>query len=179
MRMPRLLAAAGLAAGIAVSMTAPALAHITFENPKAPANGFYKAVLRVPHGCDGAATTAIRIQIPEGFIAAQPMPKPGWQVTVTEGSYGKSYKYEGSTISKGVKEIAWSGGNLPDNFYDEFVFRVRAAGFAPGTKVYFPVVQECGAKAEHWIEIPAEGKSDDDYEYPAPGVTIGAPDGDD
>jgi len=179
MRVSRLLAAACLAAGAAVAMTAPAFAHITFENSEAPSNGFYKAVLRVPHGCDGAATTAVRIQIPEGFIVAKPMPKPGWQVTVTEGAYTKSYDYEGSTISKGVKEIAWTGGNLPDSFYDEFVFRVRVTDIAPGTKVYFPVVQECGSKAEHWIEIPAEGKSDDDYEYPAPGVTIGAPDGGD
>ncbi|HWA44259.1 MAG TPA: DUF1775 domain-containing protein [Hypericibacter adhaerens] len=179
MRMSRLVAAAGLAAGLAVSMAVPALAHITFADPNAPSNGFYRAVLRVPHGCDGSATTAIRIQIPEGFIVAQPMPKPGWQVTVTEGSYGKSYKYEDTTISRGVKEIAWAGGNLPDNFYDEFVFRVRVTDIAPGTKVYFPVVQECGSKTEHWIEIPAEGKSDDDYEYPAPGLTIGAPAGDD
>jgi len=179
MRVSQLAAAAFLAVGAAVAMTVPAFAHITFENPEAPSNGFYKAVLRVPHGCDGDATTAVRIQIPEGFIVAQPMPKSGWQVSVTEGAYAKSYKYEGSTISKGVKEIAWTGGNLPDSFYDEFVFRVRVTDIAPGTKVYFPVVQECGSKTEHWIEIPAEGKSDDDYEHPAPGVTIGAPGGDD
>ena len=179
MHISRLLAAACLAAGIAVAMTAPAFAHITFENPEAPSNGFYRAVLRVPHGCDGSATTAIRVEIPEGFIAAKPMPKPGWQVTVIEGDYGKSYKYEGSTISKGVKEIDWSGGNLPDSFYDEFIFRVRVTDIAPGTKVYFPVVQECGSKSDHWIEIPAAGKSDDDYENPAPGLTIGAPGGGD
>jgi uncharacterized protein YcnI len=179
MRVFRLLAAACLAAGGAVAMTAPAFAHITFENSEAPSNGFYKAVLRVPHGCNGAATTAVRIQIPEGFIVAKPMPKPGWQVTVTEGAYTKSYDYEGSTISKGVKEIAWTGGNLPDSFYDEFVFRIRVTDIAPGTKVYFPVVQECGSTTEHWIEIPAEGKSDDDYEFPAPSVTIGAPGGGD
>ena len=179
MRASQLLAAACMAAGAVFATAAPALAHITFETAEAPSNGFYKAVLRVPHGCDGAATTAVLIQIPEGFIDAKPMPKPGWQVTVTEGNYDKSYDYDGSTISKGVKEIAWSNGNLPDSFYDEFVFRVRVTDIAPGTKVYFPVVQECGSKIEHWIEIPAEGKSDDDYEYPAPGLTIGAPGGDD
>jgi uncharacterized protein YcnI len=179
MRVSRLLAAAGIAVGMAVATTAPAFAHITFENPQAPSNSFYRAVLRVPHGCDGSATTAILIQMPEGFIAAKPMPKPGWRVAVTEGDYGKSYDFEGSTISKGAKEIAWTGGNLPDSFYDEFVFRVRVTDIAPGTKVYFPVVQECGSKSEHWIEIPAEGKSDDDYEHPAPSLMIGPPGGDD
>ena len=156
----------------AASLSKPAAAHVTLEAEEAAANSSYKAVLRVPHGCDGAATTAIRVQIPEGFIVAKPMPKPGWEVTLTEGDYAKPYDYYGSPISKGVKEIAWSGGNLPDNFYDEFIFRVRITGFAPGTKIYLPVVQECGASAERWIEIPEPGKSEDDYEFPAPGLTI-------
>ena len=39
--------------------------------------------------------------------------------------------------------------------------------------VYFPIVQECADGAVHrWIEIPEPGKSADDYEEPAPGVTI-------
>jgi uncharacterized protein YcnI len=37
------------------------------------------------------------------------------------------------------------------------------------------VVQECGSAAERWIEIPEAGKSEDDYEYPAPGFTVTEP----
>ena len=78
-------------------------------------------------------------------------------------------------MAEGVTEVAWTGGELPDAWYDEFVFRGRLAGFAPGTVVYFPVVQECPDGAVHrWIEIPAAGKCADDYEEPAPGVTITA-----
>jgi uncharacterized protein YcnI len=34
------------------------------------------------------------------------------------------------------------------------------------------VVQECAAGVHRWIEIPAAGESADDYEEPAPSVTI-------
>jgi uncharacterized protein YcnI len=50
----------------------------------------------------------------------------------------------------------------------------RLTDFPVGTIVYFPVMQECaGGAVERWIEIPAPGKSDD-YETPAPGLTISA-----
>ena len=48
--------------------TNAALAHITLETQEAAAGSTYKAVLRVPHGCEGKATTAVRVQIPEGVI---------------------------------------------------------------------------------------------------------------
>jgi periplasmic copper chaperone A len=76
-------------------------------------------------------------------------------------------------VSEGVQEIVWTGRLLDEN-YDEFVFRGSLTdSLKPNTTLYFPVVQECeGGKAERWIEIPAEGKSADDYRYPAPGVKL-------
>lgn len=150
-----------------------ASAHVTLETDRAAVDSTYKAVLRVGHGCEGKPTTAIRVKIPEGVIAVKPMPKPGWQLATVTGKYAKSYDYYGTPMSEGVTEVAWTGGDLPDDWYDEFVFRGRLAGFAPGAVVYFPVVQECPDGAAHrWIEIPAAGKSADDYEEPAPGLTI-------
>ncbi|TIV97058.1 MAG: DUF1775 domain-containing protein, partial [Mesorhizobium sp.] len=103
--------------------TSTAFAHITLEIQEAPVGATYKAVLRVPHGCEGKATTALRVQIPEGVISVKPMPKPGWTLQTKKGRYEKSYQLYGETLTTGVKEIDWSGGNLPDDFYDEFVFR--------------------------------------------------------
>jgi uncharacterized protein YcnI len=163
------------AAAATAALTSLALAHLTLEAEKAPAESTYKAVLRVGHGCEGKPTTAIRVRIPEGVIAVKPMPKPGWQLATTKGKYAKAYEYLGSQLGEGVTEIAWTGGELPDDWYDEFTFRARLAGFAPGHVVHFPVVQECTEGAVHrWIEIPAAGKNADDYEEPAPGVTIQA-----
>lgn len=149
-----------------------ASAHITLEVTEAPVSSTYKAVLRVPHGCDGSATIAIRVQIPEGVIAVKPMPKPGWELTTKIESYTSPVKYFEDTLTEGVKEIAWTGGKLPDAWYDEFVFRGRLPAEGAGTTIYFPVVQECEQGTDRWIEIPAEGKSADDYEEPAPGLTL-------
>ena len=165
-----------LASGLlALTAAGSALAHATLETGSAPPNSTYKAVIRIGHGCEGKPTQAVRVRVPEGVIVAKPMPKAGWELSTTKGAYAKSYDYYGTPVAEGVTEIAWTGGSLPDEWYDEFVFRARLTDFAPGTVVYFPVVQECPDGAAHrWIEIPAPGKSADDYEEPAPGVTITA-----
>ncbi|WP_296736091.1 YcnI family protein [Mesorhizobium sp.] len=153
--------------------TNAALAHITLETQEAAVGSTYKAVLRVPHGCAGKATTAVRVQIPEGVISVKPMPKPGWTLQTKKGKYEKSYQLYGETLTSGVKEVDWSGGNLPDEFYDEFVFRASLAADLPvGQMLRFPVVQECDDAAERWIEIPAEGQDSDALENPAPGIKL-------
>lgn len=168
------LAALGAAALLLAPATA--LAHVTMEVQQAAAGSTYKAVLRVPHGCAGAATLKVRVQIPEGFIAVKPMPKTGWTLDIIKGTYEGNYDLHGGKVTEGAKELSWTG-NLPDDYYDEFVFRgTLTKAFAAGSTVYFPVVQECeGDMAERWIEIPTDGKSADDYESPAPGVRIVAP----
>lgn len=163
---------AALGVALAAALAAPAAAHVTLETREAPAASTYKAVLRVGHGCEGAATTTLRVQIPEGVIATKPMPKAGWTLTTKEANYAKPYKYYEQTLTHGVVEIIWSGGDLPDAWYDEFVFRARLPDAEPGTVVYFPVVQECPKGVNRWIEIPEAGKSPDDYKEPAPGVTL-------
>lgn len=170
--MSKTLFGAAILAG-AMTLSLPAFAHITLETQQAAVGSTYKAVLRVPHGCDGAATTAIKVQIPEGVIAVKPMPKAGWTLTTNKGKYAKGYTYYGEAVSEGVTELSWAGGTLPDEFYDEFVFRAFLTdSLEAGKKLYFPVVQQCGDKAERWIDIPADGKDADDYETPAPGLKL-------
>ncbi len=153
--------------------TSAAFAHITLEAQEAAIGSTYKAILRVPHGCEGKATTAVRVQIPEGVISVKPMPKAGWTLQVKNGRYEKSYQLHGQEVSSDVKEVNWSGGSLPDEFYDEFVFRgTLAADLPAGQTLYFPVVQECEGAAERWIEIPAAGQDEDALEYPAPGLKL-------
>jgi uncharacterized protein YcnI len=72
-------------------------------------------------------------------------------------------------VTEGVTEISWSGGKLPDDWYDEFVFQGFLAGdLDPAKPMYFPVVQECEKGVNRWIEVPAPGKSSSDYPEPAP-----------
>ncbi len=165
---------AAIAAGaVLAAATGAALAHVTLETQEAAVGSTYKAVLRVPHGCEGKATTAVRVKIPEGFIAVKPMPKAGWKLETVKGNYARSYELWGEAVTEGVTEVDWSGGDLPDEFYDEFVFRgTLAADLPAGEKLFFPVVQECGDAAERWIEIPAAGGDEDALELPAPGLTL-------
>ncbi|MFC3073224.1 YcnI family copper-binding membrane protein [Shinella pollutisoli] len=163
-----------LAAGALILAAAPAFAHVTLDKGEAPVGSTYKAVFRVPHGCEGLATNVVRVRIPEGVIAVKPMPKPGWTLEKIKGKYAKTYDYHGTPTGEGMQEIVWKGGNLGDDEYDEFILRgYITPDLAVGSTLYFPVVQECGAdKAERWIEIPAEGQTSDDLELPAPGVKL-------
>lgn len=150
-----------LAAGLGLAAT-PALAHVTLEQGTASPGSFYKAVLRVPHGCDKAATVKIRVTIPEGVISVKPMVKPGWTLDVKRGAYAKEYSFlHGAKFSEGPKEITWSGGNLPDAYYDEFVVTTFLAGeLNAGSTLYFPVVQECEKGVHNWVDVPgADGKA--------------------
>lgn len=154
--------------------TSAALAHVSLQVKEASVGSTYKAILQVPHGCEGKPTTTVRVQIPEGVIAVKPQPKVGWTLEKVKGSYAKSYDYHGTPTSEGVKEVVWSGGNLADDEYDEFALRVfLTSDLKAGEMLHFPVVQECpDGKAERWIEIPAAGQSSDDLELPAPGLKL-------
>ncbi|MCA0450080.1 MAG: YcnI family protein, partial [Proteobacteria bacterium] len=132
-----------LAAACAVallSLSAPALAHVTLEQGQAVAGSTYKAVIRVPHGCAGSPTTAVRVKIPDGMTGVKPMPKAGWVVKTETGPYARDHRLNGQTVSSGVRAIVWSGGDLGDDQYDEFVFQARITDAVPVGRLHVPVI---------------------------------------
>jgi uncharacterized protein YcnI len=162
------IARAATAVALLLGLAVPALAHVNLEVGTAQADATYKAVMRVPHACGKAATIAIRIQIPDGVRDVQPMPKPGWRLKIVQGPLAEPYKdSHGALVTQGIREVACTDGNLPNEFYDEFVFRMRTPPM-PGATSWFPIVQECErGEVMRWIQIPAEGKSIADYPTPA------------
>jgi uncharacterized protein YcnI len=138
-------------AACAVSICASSVfAHVTLADQAALAGTTYRATLRVGHGCDGAATTAIRVSIPAGFKGAKPMPKPGW------------------TLALSATDITWTatpGNALPDAYYDEFVLR----GGLPATAgaMWFKVLQSCEKGSVDWADIPAPGTDAHSLKTPA------------
>jgi periplasmic copper chaperone A len=175
MANPKTLAVAGIFALSCLSLAyaSPALAHATFETATAEAGKTSKNVLRVPHGCGTQATHTIRIQIPEGVHSVKPMPKPGWTLTTVTGNYPKPVMAGEKQILEGVREIIWSGGNLPNEHYDEFVFRSAISSDTNGdTMLFFPATQECATDKVAWIEIPAAGQDPHTLKMPAPGIRI-------
>jgi uncharacterized protein YcnI len=161
---------------IAACLFAPcaASAHILLEGRQAAVGADYKAVFVVPHGCSGSATVKLRVQIPEGVIVSQALPKAGWNLETTNGKYAGEYDYHGAKASEGTKEVAWSGGKVPDKTREEFVIETFLTnGLKPDTTLYFPVVQECEQGISRWIEIPRDGATHShEGKWPAPGVKL-------
>lgn len=159
------------AAVIAVALFAavsPAFAHVTLELKEAKIGSTYKAIVRIPHGCGSEATNVVRVQIPEGFYNVKPMPHAGWTLETVKGPYKGSYDNHGTTVTEGVKEIVWSGGELPNEWYDEFVFRGTFAGTLEPGRFYFPTVQGCASGEEAWIDVTGAENAD----KPAPSLEL-------
>lgn len=164
--MIRILAASAALATVLAAV--PAFAHVTLEVPQAAVGSTYKAVLRIPHGCGTEATNTVRVQIPEGFYNVKPMPKAGWTLETVTGPYAQPYDNHGTQLTEGVTEIVWSGGDLPNEWYDEFVFRGTFAGTLEPGNFYFPTIQQCANGEEAWIDV----SGDENADMPAPSVEL-------
>lgn len=159
-----------------VLLSAPsALAHVVLEKSETAPGVPYKAILKVGHGCAGAATTSLSVEIPEGLADAKPMPKPGWQVTTEQGAYATPVTVYGHKLEKGTRRITWTGGRVGDDQYDEFVFAGFVAPLTQPTTLYLPVVQGCETSENRWVETPAAGQTLRDLKMPAAVLRISAP----
>ena len=169
--IPRSIAT--LAAAVACFLAAPlAHAHVTLERTQAPADSYYKAVLQVGHGCKGLPTLAVRVRIPEGVMSVKPQPKPGWTLTITRVKLAQPVDVgHGRTVTERPGEIAWTGGSLADEHFDEFRMVMKLPD-RPGSTLYLPVVQECKDGVHRWIETPDGGKTAADLKEPAPAIVL-------
>lgn len=165
-----------LALGLGLAaLPALAAAHTSLAEGRALSGQAFKAVLAVPHGCEGAATVEVHVRLPEGFIGAKPMPKAGWTLAVIEAPYAAAYDLHGEQVSSGPVEIRWLGGRLEDAWYDEFVVRGTFADFPAERRVAFPVTQICeGGASVAWDQIAPAGTDAHALEHPAPLVTVTA-----
>ncbi|MBY3173650.1 copper chaperone PCu(A)C [Rhizobium leguminosarum] len=158
----------GLAALLSVTAFASAEAHVTFLDREAKQESTILATLQVPHGCDGKATTEVRVKLPEGFVFAKPQPKAGWELEVIKGDYQKTYDNHGDKVKTGAIEVRWKNGNLSDDFYDTFVIQGKVSGIEAGTSLAFPVTQMCGDAVEVWDQVAKEGGDAHGMKSPAP-----------
>ena len=158
-----------LIAGAFAALATTASAHATLEQNEVKAGETVKITLRVPHGCKGEATHTVHIALPDGFYAAKPMPKAGWELTTATGAYAMPYNNHGREMTEGLREVTWSGGDLPDAWYDEFSVRgTFGPDVAPGTVLYFPAIQTCANGTADWTDTSGSH----DVPNPAPKVTV-------
>ena len=156
----------------------PAFSHVSLEGKTAPAGSTYKAVFQVGHGCQGSATTGIRVQIPAGFQGAQPYPKAGWTLAVQQKKLATPYDSHGKAVTHDVSVVSWTAAGkdaaLQNAHFDEFMLR----GKLPETTgpLWFKVLQTCESGRNDWSEVPASGSSAKGMKSPAVLLEVTGPD---
>ncbi|WP_299348959.1 DUF1775 domain-containing protein, partial [uncultured Maritalea sp.] len=166
-----LKAALGAATFAATLSAGAAFAHASLEVKTAQADNYFKAVMRVPHGCDGQATNDVIIELPHGFYGAKPMAHHGFEMKVEKGAYEQPITLHGKESTEGVRKVIWSGGVVENWAYDEFVVFGRIGNVAAGDTLYFKTTQLCGTEGKvEWNEIPVMGQ--DRPKHPAPALNI-------
>ena len=159
-----------LCAGLVyVALGSTAQAHIVLSEPQATAGQYYKATLRVGHGCAGSATHTLVVQVPAGFQGAKPQPKTGWTVVTRKAKLTQPYTSHGKTVTDDVVELRWTAANqesrLPDAQFDEFAFMGRLPD-QPGP-LWVKVLQMCESGQNDWSQVPATGTSTRGLPLPA------------
>jgi uncharacterized protein YcnI len=144
-------------------------AHVVLSESKAIAGSYYKATLRVGHGCNGASTNGLIVQVPAGFQSAKPQPKAGWTIAARKAKLATPYNSHGKTVTDDVVELRWTAAGkdaaLPDDQFDEFAFMGRLPDNAG--PMWVKVLQTCENGQNDWSDIPANGTSTRGLKLPA------------
>lgn len=153
-----------------LALPAAACAHITFAEPRAAAGAYHAAFLRVSHGCGGAATTMIRVEIPAGIDSARPQPKPGWTLSIERQPLAHALRSEsGAAVTERISAVTWSGA-LPADQFDQFGLMLKLPAVAG--PLYFPTVQRCTSGVNAWVNRPAGPEAWHATPMPAPMLIV-------
>lgn len=154
-----------LFAGLTVAL--PATAHVSFETKSVEAGAMQVIGFGVFHGCEGAATVEVSIEIPAGLKQVRPRNLAGWDVSIEKEALEIPYMLHGMEVAERVSRITWSGGNLPDFAFQKFEFNARFPDRADET-LYFPVRQTCEEGEIIW----ASHAGPHEAEFPAPRIQL-------
>jgi periplasmic copper chaperone A len=175
--MRRTTIAGALAGALTLALATAASAHITTDPAVGPSDGYATIAFQVPHGCEGSPTTQVRIQIPPSVPSVTPAVHPLWEVDTKKGKKDP-VELHGEQITRGVSEVIYTARRpLPPDRLALLPISVKLPAGKPGEPVYFPTIQTCSKGETRWIQIPAEGESEEDLESPAPAVTLQAAEG--
>lgn len=162
---------ASIMAAIALLLVSvlPVAAHASVpDGSEVPSNSGAVIHVRIPHGCSGAAITAVEVQLPDGVVGAKPELIAGW--TATTEMVPATYTLWGTEYTERVGTITWTGGPLPDGQFLDFGISATFQ-LEPG-EYTLPVIQYCGDASVAWVEVPAAGQTHDDLEHPAPEFVV-------
>jgi uncharacterized protein YcnI len=171
----RLAALPVATATIALSLVAPASAHVTATPSTAAAGAYTVVTFSVGHGCEGSPTTKIEIQVPESVLSVAPTRNPFYEVEKTIEQLDEPVAdAHGNEVTERVASIVYTADTpLPEGQRDTFELSFQVPD-AEGEMLTFPTVQTCEEGETGWVEVPADGQDADELESPAPGFEITA-----
>lgn len=169
----RLVALPAATAAIALSVVAPASAHVSATVTDASAGAFTVMTFSVPHGCEESPTTRIEIQVPESVVAVTPTRNPYYDVesTITQLDEPLTDAH-GNEVTERTSSITYTATTpLPDGQRDTFELSFQVPD-AEGEVLAFPTIQTCEKGSTDWIEVAADGQDAEELEHPAPSFEI-------
>jgi uncharacterized protein YcnI len=171
----RLAALPVATATIALSLVAPASAHVTATPSTAAAGAYTVVTFSVGHGCEGSPTTKIEIQVPESVLSVAPTRNPFYEVEKTIEQLDEPVAdAHGNEVTERVASIVYTADTpLPEGQRDTFELSFQVPD-AEGEMLTFPTVQTCEEGETGWVEVPADGQDADELESPAPGFEVTA-----
>lgn len=130
------LGAAILSGACAWLLPVSAHAHVSIVSGPAFANATEKVTFGVGHGCTGADTYSVRVQIPEGVSSVRP----------EMSAFGKANVEKDA--QQNIVAISWTKADIDvldaDVEYYELTMRLKVPN-RPFSKLYFPATQVCRA----------------------------------
>ena len=160
-------------AAIALSLVAPASAHVTATPSSATAGSSTVVTFSVGHGCEGSPTTKIEIQVPESVLSVTATRNPYYEVesTIVELDEPVTDSH-GNEVTERTASIAYTATTpLPDGQRDTFQLSFTVPD-AEGEVLAFPTIQTCQKGETAWTEVPAEGQDPHELESPAPSFEV-------
>ncbi|MFI8971394.1 YcnI family protein [Nocardia asteroides] len=152
---------AAVAAGLVLATCGTAAAHVTVDAPGAAQGKYTVATFKVPTESDTAATTALRVTVPN-LKSVRTEPMPGWTSKVERND-------KGETVA-----VSWTAdpGN-PGVGPGQFQRFVLSLGPLPAQDtVNFPAQQTYSdGKVVAWDQPSTEGA---EPEHPAPSLSLAA-----
>jgi uncharacterized protein YcnI len=165
-----------VASVVASIATVPAAqAHVTVQPGELEGGGFSVVSFRVPTERDDAATTRLRVTLPEDqpLGSVRTTPVPGWKVTTETRQLDQPIELFGEELDTVVSRITWKateGGIQPGQYLD---FDVNLGPLPESGEMVFQAEQtySSGEKVD-WNEVAV---GDAEPEHPAPVLSVTPP----
>jgi len=162
-------------AAVALSLAAPASAHVTATPSTAAAGAFTVVTFSVGHGCESSPTTKIEIQVPESVLSVTPSRNAFYDVQKNIEELDEPVTdAHGNEVTERTASIVYTATTpLPDGERDAFELSFQVPD-AEGDTLSFPTIQTCQEGETAWTEVPADGQDAEELEHPAPSFVVAA-----